>query len=57
MALLSGLCGAAGGALVGVLLGRPFLGLFGAAGGFVGGFYAVLILRRSNPNWPRPKSN
>jgi hypothetical protein len=38
MALLSGLCGAAGGAIAGVLIGRPFIALCGAAGGFVGGF-------------------
>jgi hypothetical protein len=48
MALVSGLCGAAGGALIGVLLGRPFLVLCGAAGGFVGGFYAGLKYARSN---------
>jgi hypothetical protein len=48
MALLSGLCGAAGGAMAGVLVGRPFIALCGAAGGFVGGFYAGLKYFRSN---------
>jgi hypothetical protein len=57
MALLSGLCGAAGGVIVGVLLGRPFLALCGAAGGFVGGFYAGLKRARSNQNRPPPNSN
>ena len=57
MALLSGLCGAAGGVIVGVLLGRPFLAVCGAAGGFVGGFYAGLKRARPNSKPASPKSN
>ena len=56
MYLLS-LAGAIGGAVAGMLIGDPFIGVCGAAGGFIGGIFALRRLRRSNPNWPKPKSN
>jgi hypothetical protein len=50
MALLYGLGGAAGGAVVGLIVGRPFIGLCCAASGFVVGLYNGLKRGRSNPN-------
>ncbi len=36
-----------GGMIGGLLVGRPFVVLTGAAGGFIGGFYAGLKVSRS----------